>query len=499
MKYHQCPLHEVERQETSLRGGANSEELDPEFFLRPPRLQVEMPPPLGWEDEEEGEDEDGFESEERYYEEEEPIEWSDGEQPTIATVGVHTGMRRPAAHIPEPRGVVADQRARTFDRVDIQETSDADLKEVRQELGKLRLHDRDFRPWENKVTHGQITSMAIHPTETKALIYAGDNDGHLAFFEAPGQTMELGHPSPIVDLFKPHSDTVWCTKIPPAKPTSVFTGSQDGTIQEFDIETQLSFKRFWPLRRNQLAGITWLDMAPMNPHILYWTEARGEREMDGYFCVYDMRTPRTHTPEWNIGFYTPMTACCLYPPEPHYFTTASGRLYTEVWDLRRMDNPRPRPIAQRPSPLGVDHATFNAEGQLVTSSHDNKLRVFDFKTFFSEEQLPNRARSPFEDGTPAPPTFLPTAVIEHSFQFPGVSQRMKRCIRPHWHPNPRSCGQKLCIPNRDGFVDIFSAKGDHLAQLGGYGISDIPLVSVFHPSNNWVAGGTSNGEVVLWM
>ncbi|KAJ5736401.1 uncharacterized protein N7483_001526 [Penicillium malachiteum] len=472
----------------------SSEELGPEFFLLPPRLQVEHPP-FWWIDEEEIEEEE--EVEERWYESDEVVEWSDGEEPTTGTTGVHTGMRRPSAHTAEPRGPVANLTARTFDLTDIQETSDADLRGIRQELGRLRC-DRGFGPWENKVTHGQITSMAIHPTETKALIYAGDNDGHLAFFESPGQTMELGYPSPIVDLYKPHNDTIWCTKIHPGKPTSVFTASQDGTIQEFDIETQLSYKRFWPLRRQQIGGVTWLDMAPTETNTLYWTEARGFSESEGYLCMYDMRTPRNHTPEWNIGYYTPMTACSLYPPEAYYFATASGRLYTEVWDLRRMDTPTPHPVAQRSAPLGVDHVSFNTEGQLVTSSHENKLRVYDFKSFFSEEQPPNRARSPFDDGTPAPPTFLPSTVIEHSFQFSDVSKRMMRCVRPHWHPTPQYGGQKFCIPNRDGFVDIFNAKGDHLAQLGGYGISDIPLVSVFHPTNNWVAGGTSHGEIVLW-
>ncbi|KAJ5728194.1 DNA damage-binding protein cmr1 [Penicillium malachiteum] len=494
MKYHESALSLVERQETALRSGMygeEEEEVGPEAFLLGP---------FGEGEDGDLEEDDDDEPSDYYEGDDEHAEWSDGELPTIETSGQHTGTRRPSAHVETPRGFVADFRARTFDRVDVVETVDPGLKRDRLELANMRLCEGQFRPYHNKVTHGQITSMAIHPTETKALIYAGDDDGHLALFEAPGETMELGYPSPIVDLFKPHSDTVWCTKIHPGKPTSVFTASQDGTIQEFDIETELSFKRFWPRRRNQTGGSTWLDMAPMDTNTLYWTEARGNRGMDGVFGMYDMRTPRNDAREWSIGYVAPMTSCSLYPPEPHYFATASGRLYTEVWDLRRMDTTQPpRPVAQRPSALGLEHATFNAEGHLATLSIENKVRVYDFKSFFSEEQEPNRARSPFEDGAPAPPSFFPTAVIEHSLQFSGVSDRMMRCVRPHWHPAPRSSGQKFCIPNRDGFVDIFNAKGDHLAQLGGHGISDIPIVSVFHPTNNWVAGGTSNGDIALWM
>jgi WD repeat-containing protein 76 len=43
------------------------------------------------------------------------------------------------------------------------------------------------------------------------------------------------------------------------------------------------------------------------------------------------------------------------------------------------------------------------------------------------------------------------------------------------------------------FVDIYTAKGEQLAQLGGEGISAVPAVAMFHPSNDWVAAGTASG------
>jgi hypothetical protein len=49
------------------------------------------------------------------------------------------------------------------------------------------------------------------------------------------------------------------------------------------------------------------------------------------------------------------------------------------------------------------------------------------------------------------------------------------------------------------FVDIYSASGDQLAQLGGEGITAVPAVAVFHRSQNWVVGGTASGKVCLWM
>jgi WD repeat-containing protein 76 len=49
------------------------------------------------------------------------------------------------------------------------------------------------------------------------------------------------------------------------------------------------------------------------------------------------------------------------------------------------------------------------------------------------------------------------------------------------------------------FVDVYSADGTQLAQLGGEGITAVPAVAVFHQTNNWVAAGTASGKLCLWM
>lgn len=49
------------------------------------------------------------------------------------------------------------------------------------------------------------------------------------------------------------------------------------------------------------------------------------------------------------------------------------------------------------------------------------------------------------------------------------------------------------------FVDIYSADGTQLAQLGGEGITAVPAVAVFHPTKDWVAAGTASGKLCLWM
>jgi WD repeat-containing protein 76 len=72
-------------------------------------------------------------------------------------------------------------------------------------------------------------------------------------------------------------------------------------------------------------------------------------------------------------------------------------------------------------------------------------------------------------------------------------------LKPQWQRNPQEGLQKLCIGNMNRFVDVYSASGDQLAQLGGDGITAVPAVAVFHPSKTWVAAGTASGKLCLWM
>lgn len=49
------------------------------------------------------------------------------------------------------------------------------------------------------------------------------------------------------------------------------------------------------------------------------------------------------------------------------------------------------------------------------------------------------------------------------------------------------------------FLDIYTENGEQLAQLGHDSITAVPAVAQFHPTQDWVAGGTGSGKLVLFM
>ncbi|MCJ1427601.1 hypothetical protein MMC29_005504, partial [Sticta canariensis] len=65
--------------------------------------------------------------------------------------------------------------------------------------------------------------------------------------------------------------------------------------------------------------------------------------------------------------------------------------------------------------------------------------------------------------------------------------------------SPADGVQRFCIGNMNRFVDIYTAAGDQLAQLGGDTITAVPAVAQFHPTRDWVAAGTASGKLCLWM
>ena len=71
-------------------------------------------------------------------------------------------------------------------------------------------------------------------------------------------------------------------------------------------------------------------------------------------------------------------------------------------------------------------------------------------------------------------------------------------LRAQWQRHPPDSIHRFVIGNMNRFVDIYSASGEQLAQLGGDGITAVPAVAQFHPTEQWVAAGTASGKLCLW-
>ncbi|KAF3490505.1 WD repeat-containing protein [Arthroderma uncinatum] len=351
---------------------------------------------------------------------------------------------------------------RTFGEEDIKKTADKDLKAMREKMSGLNLWDA-WEPNRDKVGNLGILDASQGAPEN-------DDDEE----------------DPVITTIKPHSRSIASMHVHSSSPSKLYTASHDSSIRQLDLEKSLATEAYV----SDGTGLSAIDMAPDDPHTLYFAT------LNGVFGRYDTRTNGTNAngastdatsyiaDEWQladnkIGGFT------ICPTKPQYIATASLDRTMKVWDLRQLSKKTPIAVAEHVSPLSVSHAAFNSAGQIATSSYDNTLKIHNFGAL---DLKPRKHTEPLE--------IAPDVVINHNCQ----TGRWVTILRPQWQPAPQSSIQRFCIGNMNRFVDVYTSKGEQLAQLGGDGlITAVPAAAVFHPTQDWVAGGTASAKVCLWM
>lgn len=224
--------------------------------------------------------------------------------------------------------------------------------------------------------------MAFHPSESKPLIFAGDKMGHLGVLDASQQKQVSGvkteddddeedDPDPEITTLKPHTRTISSMFIHPLKPTHLYTASYDSSIREMDLAKTTSVEKWAPSSTSIDESVSSIDMAADDPNLLCWTT------LDGAFGRYDLRSPREDAASWQLS-EKKIGGFSLYPSHPHYVATASLDRTMKLWDLRKLSHSNPTPVGEHESRLSVSHAAFNSVGQIVTSSYDDSLKIYDF-------------------------------------------------------------------------------------------------------------------------
>jgi WD40 repeat protein len=386
---------------------------------------------------------------------------------------------------------------RTFTEDDIKETTDKDLKALRERISGLALYE-GYSPNQIKITPERVYSLGFHPTPDKALIFAGDKMGNLGLFDASQTAPEVKAednsddeedadlPEPAITAFKLHSRTI-STFVFPADPNYLYSGSYDSSVRKLDLQKGVAVEVYAPASMDEDEPISGIEVPPSEPHMLYFST------LNGTFGRHDMRTPSssaTNTEIWQltdkkIGGFT------LHPLHPHLAATASLDRTLKIWDLRMVtgkgEERGPALLGEHTSRLSVSHAAWSAAGHIATTSYDDTIKIHSF---------PSSLLYSLSPGTPLPSESMePTAVIKHNNQ----TGRWVTILKAQWQQRPEDGIQKFVVGNMNRFVDVYTADGEQLAQLGGEGITAVPAVAQWHPTREWVAGGTASGKLCLWM
>lgn len=390
----------------------------------------------------------------------------------------------------------ANPGVRTFDAQDVKETTDKELKELREKMNGLELW-QGAEPSRIKITPERIYALGFHPTTDKALVFAGDKLGSLGLFDA-SQNTSIKHEEnaddadedgdedfePAISSFKIHSRTISAFQFSPTDPNAIFSASYDSSIRKLDLGKGTAVEVYAPEDKSEDSPLSGVQISHADPHTLHFAT------LAGLFGIKDMRTP-THEvvesfslSEKKIGGFS------LHPAHPHLLATASLDRTLKIWDLRKVtgkgSNRMPVCVGEHTSRLSVSHAAWNSAGQVATASYDDTIKIHDFSQTLCGDWKSGKMLTDDE--------IAPATVVKHNNQ----TGRWVTILRAQWQLRPADGIQKFVIGNMNRFVDVYTDKGEQIAQLGGEGITAVPAVAMLHPEKEWVAAGTASGKLCLW-
>ncbi len=280
---------------------------------------------------------------------------------------------------------------RTFGDSEVRETTDKELRSLREQMSGLELYT-GFEPNRIKITPERIYSLGFHPTTDKQLVFAGDKLGNLGIFDASqtsaaikaengvkkeetDEDEEEDDLDPAITSFHCHTRTISSFQFSHANPSHLYTCSYDSSLRLLDLTKSKSTEIYGPSDSSLDEPLSGVEMDPTAPHMLYFSR------LDGHVGRTDIRAPKStdifQLSEKKIGGFS------LNPANPHFIATASLDRYLRVWDLRKLSGKASRQlpalIGEHESRLSVSHAAFNSAGQVATASYDDTIKIHTFE------------------------------------------------------------------------------------------------------------------------
>ncbi|KAM6426371.1 WD repeat-containing protein 76 isoform 2-T2 [Liasis olivaceus] len=209
-----------------------------------------------------------------------------------------------------------------------------------------------------KVVKSRIYSVAVHPSESRTLVAAGDKWGQIGLWDLDC-SLENGK-----YIFIPHSQPVSCLHFSPANPAHLLSLSYDGTLRCGDV-TRRIFEEIYRNEDHSLSSFDFLASDASTLVVGMW---------DGRVAIVDQRTP-IHSPELSADLHSKTRTVHVHPISRHYFITA-GERNVSIYDARHLKSRSQPVLALTGHTKSVASAYFSpvTGNRVVTTCADDTLR-----------------------------------------------------------------------------------------------------------------------------
>ncbi|XP_021097543.1 WD repeat-containing protein 76 isoform X2 [Heterocephalus glaber] len=164
----------------------------------------------------------------------------------------------------------------------------------------------------HKVTKGSISSVALHPSETRILVAAGSKSGQIGLWDLTQQHKEDG-----TYVFYPHSQPISCLYFSPDNPAHLLSLSYDGTLRCGDFSRAV-FDEVYRNESRSLSSFDFLAESAATLLVGHW---------DGALSLVDRRTPGTSYEKLINSSMTKIRTVHMHPVHRQYFITAGLRIF----------------------------------------------------------------------------------------------------------------------------------------------------------------------------
>ncbi|XP_042328356.1 WD repeat-containing protein 76 [Sceloporus undulatus] len=308
-----------------------------------------------------------------------------------------------------------------------------------------------------KVVRSRIYSVAVHPSESRTLVAAGDKWGQVGLWDLDSTSGEDG-----VHAFAIHSQPVSCMYFSPFNPAHLLSLSHDGTLRNGDV-TRAVFDEVYRNEECSLSAFDFLDSEASTLIVGMW---------DGKVAVVDRRTPGSSS-ELSADLNSTTRTVHVHPVDRHYFVSAGARS-VGIYDVRHLKKSGSKPVVSLTGHTkSVASAYFSpiTGNRVLTTCADDKLRIF---------------------GTKCLSSLAPTLrTIKHN----NNTGRWLTRFRAVWDPKRDDCFVVGSM-SRPRQIQAFHVTGELVRDfLSEDYLGSVCSINAWHPTRYILAGGNSSGRL----